>query len=300
MSRYRASFSFEGIVVRKTKLKETDLILTILSQEGSLLPLVAKGARKPHNSFAARMELGNRVRGLAFSGSHLAILKEVSLVRAFEGSRKDIGSLYALSTLCEGAYKLCTEGQEDKRYFFCLDAALLQLTNAQNEWASALLACAYLAKMFALLGLRPQLCSCISCAKPLVNAEFVCAPNSAPTADSSWKEASFTKLIDARFSFPEREFFSFDEGGLLCHTCAHDREDFLDLSSRLVRNFQLFDMLISLSFEECLRCAHAIQESRLNLGPLIDFIEQYSSYQGFGRIKSLTSFVHVLNDSYTC
>ena len=40
------------VVLRKTKLGESDLILTLLSSDGSQIRAVAKGARKPKSPFS--------------------------------------------------------------------------------------------------------------------------------------------------------------------------------------------------------------------------------------------------------
>ena len=53
----RPTYTARVIVVRKTKLGESDLILTLLAEDGSQLRAVAKGARKPKSSFASRLEL---------------------------------------------------------------------------------------------------------------------------------------------------------------------------------------------------------------------------------------------------
>ena len=42
------------LVLDKTKLKETDLILTLLDERGRQVRAVAKGARKPGGRLAAR------------------------------------------------------------------------------------------------------------------------------------------------------------------------------------------------------------------------------------------------------
>ncbi|WP_179184937.1 DNA repair protein RecO, partial [Collinsella vaginalis] len=47
------------IVLDKTKLKETDLILTLLARDGRQIRAVAKGARKPGSRLAARCELAS-------------------------------------------------------------------------------------------------------------------------------------------------------------------------------------------------------------------------------------------------
>ena len=45
------------IVLRHTKLGETDVIVTMLASDGSQVRAVAKGLRKPGNRIGARLEL---------------------------------------------------------------------------------------------------------------------------------------------------------------------------------------------------------------------------------------------------
>ncbi|TLM78904.1 MAG: hypothetical protein FDZ70_03415 [Actinobacteria bacterium] len=51
-------YSARALVLRKTKLGETDLILTLLAEDGRQLRAVARGARKPGSRFGARLEPG--------------------------------------------------------------------------------------------------------------------------------------------------------------------------------------------------------------------------------------------------
>ena len=51
------TYSLQALVLRKTKLGETDLIVTLLAQDGRQVRAVAKGARKPNSSFASRLEI---------------------------------------------------------------------------------------------------------------------------------------------------------------------------------------------------------------------------------------------------
>ena len=53
----RRTYHVRACVLDRTKLGETDLILTLLADDGRQLRAVAKGARKPGGRLAARMEL---------------------------------------------------------------------------------------------------------------------------------------------------------------------------------------------------------------------------------------------------
>ena len=50
------TYRTKAIVLDKTKLKETDLILTLVGESGRQIRAVAKGARKPGSRLAARCE----------------------------------------------------------------------------------------------------------------------------------------------------------------------------------------------------------------------------------------------------
>ena len=76
----RPTYTARVIVVRKTKLGESDLILTLLAEDGSQLRAVAKGARKPKSSFASRLELFSVADVLCARGRSLDVVSEARLV----------------------------------------------------------------------------------------------------------------------------------------------------------------------------------------------------------------------------
>ena len=75
------TYSVRGIVLRKTKLAETDLIVTLLADDGTQRRAVAKGARKPSSTFASRLELYAEADLLCSVGRSLDVVKEARLVR---------------------------------------------------------------------------------------------------------------------------------------------------------------------------------------------------------------------------
>ena len=86
-----------ALVLRRTKLGETDVIVTLLAEDGSQVKAVAKGARKPTSSFASRLELYSVAKILVAEGKNLDIVKEVRLlVRAHQ--RRSSSSLRSQRT----------------------------------------------------------------------------------------------------------------------------------------------------------------------------------------------------------
>ena len=78
------------VVLDKTKLKETDLILTMLDERGRQVRAVAKGARKPGGRLAARCELFCTVDMLLAHGRSLDVVSQAEPGRS--------GSPLALAT----------------------------------------------------------------------------------------------------------------------------------------------------------------------------------------------------------
>ena len=68
------------IVLKHTKLGETDVIVTMLASDGSQVRAVAKGLRKPGNRIGARLELFCEADLLLHEGKSLDIVREVKTV----------------------------------------------------------------------------------------------------------------------------------------------------------------------------------------------------------------------------
>ena len=89
------------IVLRKTKLGESDLVLTLLSEDGSQIRAVAKGARKPSSQFASRLELYSVADVLFAGGKSLDIIKEARLERAFGRIRSSMEHAAGAAAMAE-------------------------------------------------------------------------------------------------------------------------------------------------------------------------------------------------------
>ncbi len=184
------TYTCTGIVLRKTKLGEADLILSILKEDGSLLKCVAKGARKPTSSFSSRLELFSEVDILCARGRSLDIVKEARLIRGNDSIRSSIEHASAASPMAELLSKLAQEGLENRLLFQSSSVAFEALSRVDASMAPAVCA-AHLLKTLAYAGLRPSFDVCVSCGCALAG-----------------------QLADAAFSS-----FSFSEGGVVCAEC---------------------------------------------------------------------------------
>lgn len=185
----------EGIVVKKTKLAESDLIITLLKTDGSQERAVAKGARRPSSTFASRLELFAHVEILVAKGKNLDIVREAKLINAYVSIRKDVDKVTCVSPVLELLAKATDENLPVPALFPLTISYLNEVDKIGEilyEYLAALTA-AHILKTSSYLGFRPELTHCVRCERErkLENIDI-------PT------------------------FFSYSDGGVLCSRCANN------------------------------------------------------------------------------
>lgn len=157
------SYPLRALVLRKTKLGETDTILTLLADDGRQVRAVAKGLRKPGGRFGARLEPYAVCDLLLHTGRSLEIVSEAQTVATHSGLREDVDRSAAAAVVADLLDKISVEGQGEPRLFALATTSLDVMEAAPLESLSALV-CAFLLKAMAMHGYRPQLESCACCA----------------------------------------------------------------------------------------------------------------------------------------
>lgn len=184
----KQTYTCKVIVLRKKRLRESDAILDCLKDDGSRLDLVARGALKPTNPFAARLDLFGVCECVIAPGRSLDVVTEARLLGAHEALRTDIQRSAAALPMLEA---LDTTAQHDLPIARLFDMTRVALDHAATIEPSRVPAvtAAFLLKLSVLLGFRPQLDECIECATPLDH-------------DKDWTRISFL------------------DGGAVCACCA--------------------------------------------------------------------------------
>ena len=207
-----------GVVLKKTKLGEADLSVTLLAEDGSCAQVVARGARKPKNSFASRLELFSCVELFCAATKGLPLVQEARLVDAHAPLRLDFDRSTAASVVAELVAKATHEDVATPRLFPLCDACLRAMTQCVPEKSYAL-ALATCLKVFAFVGLRPRFSACASCGEALFERDGAAV--------------SFVAFASA-------------EGGCLCDTCAASAETVL----AQVNFMQWLDALLYATFDQ--------------------------------------------------
>lgn len=157
------AYPLTALVLRKTKLGETDVILTLLSEDGRQVRAVAKGLRKPGSRFGGRLEPFCVVDLLMHTGKSLEIVSEARTVESNNALREDLDRSAAAAVVADLLDKIAVEGQVEPR-LFALSTTTLSVMASANIAAISALVVAFLLKAMAMHGYRPELESCAACA----------------------------------------------------------------------------------------------------------------------------------------
>ena len=175
-----------AIVLDRTKLGESDLILTLLAADGTQVRAVAKGARRPGGRFAARTQLFCELDLLLAKGRSLDVVSEAQLVDAHATLRGDLERVSAGSAVCELARLTSFPDAPDPFLAPVCSRALLACEQADNRAHLDVVVAAYALKVLSHQGWRPMLDACVACGAAGVT------------------------------------HFSAVAGGMLCESCAHE------------------------------------------------------------------------------
>lgn len=157
------SYPLRALVLRKTKLGEADLIVTLLAADGRQVRAVAKGARKTKSRFGARVEPFSVADLLLHTGRNLEVIAEAETVASHEALRHDYDRMTAAGVVVDLLDKISVEGQGEPQLFDMSNVTLDVMESAPLE-AVPLVVAAFLLKALALHGYRPSLDECACCA----------------------------------------------------------------------------------------------------------------------------------------
>lgn len=242
------SYRAEGLVLRRTKLGETDLIVTLLcgGEETVQVRAVAKGARKPGSRLAGVVDLGNEVSLLLHRGRNLDTISEGRLVASRASYASEIERSAMASAVLDVAAELTVEGHHDAR-FYPLTVTALDALEPVSADRLGLVAAAYTLKAAAMQGYRPSFDQCVRC-----GAEVDVAGAAARG---------------------EQVAFSLEEGGVVCPSCA-DAQTGRPVGAAVLAWAQT---LLGVRFSDLAAMAPVPREGALGL-ELLDFARLWLGY----------------------
>ncbi len=157
-----ASRRVRALSLKKTKLGETDLIVTYLAEDGCQVRAVAKGARKPGSRLGGRVEPFVVADLLLHEGRSLDIINDAEIAVSHAGIRGDYDRTTAASVVVDFLDKISVECQMEDRLFGLACTTLDVMEAARIDTLHALVT-AFLLKGIAMHGYRPQFHTCTTC-----------------------------------------------------------------------------------------------------------------------------------------
>lgn len=165
------AYPARALVLRKTRLGEADVIVTLLAEDGHQVRAVAKGARKTVSRFRGRVEPYVVGRFLLHTGRSLDVVTEAEMETLHEGIREDYDRGVHAAVAADFLEKASLEGDVEPRLF---QLALATLDVVETADAGDLLALtdAFLVKGMAMIGYRPELDGCVACGAEAAGGGF--------------------------------------------------------------------------------------------------------------------------------
>lgn len=163
MSKAR-TYQTEAIILKKTKLREADRILTLYTPDWGKIQAVAKGVRRPRSKLSGHLELLTHSLVSLTRGRNLDTITGSQTINGFLPLKNDLElTSYALYAT-ELVNQFTAEHIENRPLFQLLLATMEHLCQTSNGG----LFLRYLElHLLAEVGYRPQLQQCVACRQPL-------------------------------------------------------------------------------------------------------------------------------------
>ncbi len=126
--------SAEGIILKKNKFAESDLILRVLTSEGKKLSLIAKGALQSKKRFSGGVLEPTHFIAFRYQPSKesLHLLTSAELVQSFQGLREDYDKISSALELLGLVDRVVLEGQSQETLFGLTGNALTEISRTQD------------------------------------------------------------------------------------------------------------------------------------------------------------------------
>jgi DNA repair protein RecO (recombination protein O) len=158
-----------GVVLRTYKLRESDRIVVLMTQEHGKVRAVAKGVRKTKSKFGARLEPMSHVRLLLYRGRELDIVSQAESVEPLSPLLSSLDRASQGMAAIEAVDQLGLEREPNPRLYRMAVGVLRTIADRP----APLNVPAFYWKLLAAEGLEPQLDVCVRCGEGEPAAQLV-------------------------------------------------------------------------------------------------------------------------------
>jgi DNA repair protein RecO (recombination protein O) len=188
-------YSTEALVLRRQDFGEADRLVTLFTPRFGKIRAVAKGVRRPTSRKAGHLEPLTRVKLQIAKGRNLDIITQAEASELYPNLRRDLVSIGHANYIVELLDRFTVEREENLAVYRLALATLDRLCEGNSAAAAVRY---YQIRLLDMVGFRPELFQCLHCRAELM---------------------------------PEDQFFSIEQGGVLCPQCGR--------ADRKARSFSL-------------------------------------------------------------
>ena len=153
----------QGIIFKRQKYKEADLLAKIMTKQDGIMTLIVKGALRPKSRLSAatlNFSIGTYV--IYTSGKGLSNLRTYKEAKQFDGLYRDLTKNAYISFVFDLIDHAFVEYQPIGKYY---DLALFALKKIDSGVDAEMITQIVQMKMLAAYGVEPQLKHCVICGK---------------------------------------------------------------------------------------------------------------------------------------
>jgi len=202
----------EAVILRRSDFGEADRLLTVYTPYLGKVRLLAKGIRKPSSRKAGHLELFTRTQLLIARGRNLDIITQAETLDSYQALRQDLWRMSHAYYVAELVDSFAAEHAENRALYALLCDVLNWICDSTDL---ALTMRFFELHLFDLVGYRPQLFHCPRCGSQLE---------------------------------PVVNFFSSDDGGVLCPRCGEGRPKARAIS---LQAFKVLRYLLTHDYAQC-------------------------------------------------
>jgi DNA repair protein RecO (recombination protein O) len=173
----------EAIILKHADFGEADRLVTLYSREEGKLRAIAKGARKPGSRKGGHLEPFSRASLLLSKGREIPVVEQAEAVELNSTLSQDLVALGYASYAVELLDKFSADHDENRGVYRLIRDTLQRLASGEDLQLAVRF---YEVKLLEQMGFRPELQNCLNCGRKIE---------------------------------PEDQYFSFEQGGVLCPAC---------------------------------------------------------------------------------
>ena len=154
----------EAVVLTRFDFKEADRIVTLYTPWYGKLRAIAKGVRRPKSRLGPHLDFFARCEVMLAKGRELDTVTAVETIDAYSELRTDLDAFGHASHMVELVNRLTEDRQENAPLYELLRRSLRLLADGVDPFAATR---HFELALLTLLGYRPELYRCVSCASEL-------------------------------------------------------------------------------------------------------------------------------------